>query len=145
MKKQIDLLNTLLAAVLGGVLLAAVLVRTFIPIVILPKLDITNMVLVSLAALLADHYLAPGARRCYICIPVLAALTFGILPLMAGFTCQHTFWKLGLVGGVVFAVTTWLFTAMTNRLQSGPQAKLAPIIGALCLFLASQCFAGLIL
>ena len=51
----------------------------------------------------------------------------------------------GLVGGVVFTAATWLFTAMTDRLQSGPRAKLAPIIGALCIYLASQCFAGIIL
>ena len=58
MKKQTYLLNTLLAAVLGVALLVAVLVRTFAPIVILPKLDIPNMVLLSLAALLADSKIA---------------------------------------------------------------------------------------
>ena len=145
MKNNKYFLNTLLVAVLFLVMAVFMVLRAIQPPAILPPLNIPNMVLISLVVLLLEFYLAPGNDRCYICIPVLAALTFGILPLMAGFTCQHTFWKLGLVGGVVFAVTTWLFTAMTNRLQSGPQAKLAPIIGALCLFLASQCFAGLIL
>ena len=145
MKNNKYFLNTLLVAVLFLVMAVFMVLKAIQPPVILLPLNIPTLVLISLVVLLLEFYLAPGNDRCYICIPVLAALTFGILPLMAGFACQHTFWKLGLVGGMVFAVTTWLFTAMTNRLQSGPQAKLAPIIGALCLFLASQCFAGLIL
>ena len=145
MKNNKYFLNTLLVVVLFLMMAVFMVLRAIQPLVILLPLNIPTLVLISLVVLLLEFYLAPGNDRCYICIPVLAVLTFGILPLMAGFACQHTFWKLGLVGGVVFAVTTWLFTAMTNRLQSGPQAKLAPIIGALCLFLASQCFAGIIL
>jgi len=145
MKKQIDLLNTLLAAVLGGVLLAAVLVRTFIPIVILPKLDITNMVLVSLAALLADHYLAPGARRCYICIPLLSALTFGLLPWAACFVDVIQALRLAVVGGVVFTATVWLFSSILERISSGPACKAAPLVSAFGLYLAAQGFLGLFL
>ena len=145
MKNNKYFLNTLLVAVLFLVMAVFMVLRAVQPPVILLPLNIPNMVLISLVVLLAEFYLAPGNDRCYICIPVLAALTFGILPLMAGFACQHTFWKLGLVGGVVFTAVTWLFTAMTQRLQSGPRDKLAPIIGALGLFLASQCFAGIIL
>ena len=46
MKKNTYTLNTLLAAVLGVVLLAAVLVRTFAPRIIMPHLDVPNMVLI---------------------------------------------------------------------------------------------------
>ena len=145
MKKNQYFLNTLLAVVVFAVALVMMVLRVLSPVHILPAWNIPFMVLLSLVSLLLEHYLAPGNPRCYICIPVFAVLTFGLLPLMAGFACQHTFWKLGLVGGVVFTAVTWLFTAMTQRLQSGPRAKLAPIIGALCLFLASQCFAGIIL
>ena len=145
MKKNTYTLNTVLAVVLGAAMLAAILVRTFAPRIILPELDISNLVLISLVALVLDHYLAPNADRCYVCIPVMAALTFGLLPLMAGFACQHTFWKFGLVGGIVFAVTTFLFTSMTDRILSGPKASAAPIACAVGLYLASQCFAGIIL
>ena len=145
MKNNKYFLNTLLAGLLFAAELVMMILRVISPVHILPPLNIPNMVLISLAALLLEHYLAPGNKRCYICIPVLGALTFGLLPWMAGFACQHTFWKLGLVGGVVFAVTTWLFTAMTNRLQSGAEAKLAPLVGALCLYLAAQSFAGILL
>ena len=64
MKNKTYILNTLLTAVLGIALTAAVLVRTFVPAIIIPQLDIPNMVLLSLTALVLDHYIAPGAKRC---------------------------------------------------------------------------------
>ena len=145
MMKNQYVLNTVLAAVVFLAELALMLVRTFCPAAVLPKLDIPNMVLLSLIALVAEHYIAPGNPRCYICIPVFSALTFGLLPLMAGFACVHDFWKYGLVGGVVFTVTTFLFTSMTERVASGTRARFAVVISALGLYLAAQCFAGIIL
>ena len=145
MKKNTYFLNTALAVVLGCALLAAVLVRTFAPIIIIPPLNIPNMVLLSLAALLADHYLSGGAKRCYICIPVLSALTFGLLPFAACFVGVWDALKLGVVGGVVFTVVTALFTSIQDRLSSGPDCKAAPVLSAFGLYLAAQCFAGIIL
>ncbi len=145
MKNNKYFLNTLLVGVLFSVMAVCMVLRAIQPPVILPPLNIPNMVLISLIALLLEHYLAPGNDRCYICIPVLAALTFGLLPLMAGFACQHTFWKFGIVGGAVFAVTTFLFTSVADRLQSGPKAAFAPLASAVGLYLAAQCFAGIIL
>ena len=145
MKNNKYFLNTLLVAVLFSVMAAFMVLRAIQPPVILLPLNIPNMVLISLVTLLLEHYLAPGNDRCYICIPVLAALTFGLLPLMAGFACQHTFWKFGLVGGAVFAVTTFLFTSMTDRLLSGPKVSFSPLASAVGLYLAAQCFAGIIL
>lgn len=145
MKNKTYTLNTLLAGILGVVLLLAVFVRTFAPAVILPELDIPNMVLISLLALLADHYAAPGAKRCYICIPVYSAITFGLLPFAACFAAGPEALKLALVGGIVFTVTTWLFTSMQERLSSGPSAKAAPILSALGLYLAAQCLMGVLI
>lgn len=144
MEKKTYTLNTLLAVVLGLTLLVAVLVRTFAPRMILPHLDVPNMVLLSLAALLADHYLAPGAKRCYICIPVFSAVTFGLLPFAACFVGAGEALKLGLLGGLVFTVTTWLFSSMTDRISTGPAAKAAPLVSAIGLYLATQCFMSII-
>ena len=144
MKNKTYTLNTLLAAILGAALLACVLVRTFLPRMILPELDIPNMVLLSLVALVADHYVAPGAKRCYICIPVFAAIAFGLLPFAACFVGALEALKLALLGGVIFTVITWLYTTMVDRISSGPVAKAAPIMSALGLYLAVQCFAGLL-
>lgn len=142
MNKKTYTLNTLLAAVLGAALLVCVVVRTFWPRMILPVPDIPNMVLVSLAALLLDHYLAPGAKRCYICIPVFSSVTFGLLPFAACFVGAGEAVKLAVLGGVVFTAVTWIFSSMMDRLSSGSAAKLAPLMSALGLYLAAQCFMG---
>ena len=143
MNKKTYTLNTLLAVVLGAVLLACVMTRTFWPRMILPVADVPNLVLVSLVALLLDHYLAPGAGRCYICIPVFSAITFGLLPYAACFVGAGEALRLGLLGGVVFTAVTWIFSSMTDRLSSGPAAAAAPVMSALGLYLAAQCFMGM--
>lgn len=143
--KKTYILNTILAAVVFIAALACVLVRVFLPNFITPALNIPNMVLLSLAALVLDHYLARDAERCYICIPLLSALTFGLLPLAAGFASPLDALVLAVVGGVVFTATTFLFTAMTDRIRSGPVKKLAPIVSALGLWLAAQCLTGIFL
>ena len=100
MKKNTYTLNTLLAMVLGATLLAAVLVRTFAPRIIIAELDIPNMVLISLVTLVLDHYLAPDAKRCYVCIPVFSAITFGLLPFAACFVGAVEALKLAVSGGM---------------------------------------------
>jgi len=145
MKNKQYTLNTLLAAVVGAALLTCVVIRTVAPMIILPELDIPNMVLLSLVALVLDHYIAPGAKRCYICIPVLSAITFGLLPFAACFVGVLDALWLALAGGVVFTVTTWIFSTMADRLSTGPVAKAAPILSALGLYLAVQCFMGILL
>ena len=145
MKEKTYTLNTMLIAVLGVSLLAAIMVRTFAPIVIIPALNIPNMVALSLAALLLDHYIAPGAKRCYICVALFSALAFGLLPWMACFVDSIAAVKIGVVGGVTFTVTTLLFSSIQERLSSGPAAKAAPFMSALGLFLAAQALSGIIL
>ena len=144
MKNNKYFLNTALAAVVGLALIGCVLLRTFIPAIILPRLSISNMVLLSLVALLLDHYCAKGAKRCWWCIPVFSLLTFGVLPYAASLVGVPEALKLAVVGCAVFTATTWLFSSIQNRIASGPVAKAAPILSALGLYLASQCFAGII-
>ena len=144
MEKKTYILNSLLAAVLGVALLVMVIVRAFAPNIILPDFGVTNLVLVSLAALVLDHYLAPGAKRCYICIPVFSAISFGLLPWCAGFAAPVEALKLAVVGGITFTAVTWVYTDMADRLSSGPAAKAAPVVSAFGLYLAVQCLMGII-
>ena len=145
MKNKTYILNTLLAVVLGLYLLVCVLVRTFAPAIILPKANVPNMVLLSLVALVLDHYLVKDTKRCYICIPVLGALTFGLLPFAACFVGAGEAIKLALVGGLTFTVTTWLFTTIQERLSTGPAAKASAFFSAVSLYMAAQCFMGILL
>ena len=144
MKENKYFLNTALVAVLGLALLIMVLVRTFAPIIILPELNFGNTVLVSLLALLLDHYIAPNAKRCYICIPLLSAVTFGLLPFAACFVGIFDALKLAVLGGVVFTAVTWLFSSMQDRMAGGPMRKTAPVFSALGLYLAAQCLMGIL-
>ena len=145
MKDNKYMLNTFLAVVLGLILLAMVVTRTFFPAVILPKADIPNLVLVSLVALVLDHYLVPGAKRCYICIPVFSAITFGLLSCVSAYATLGQALELALVGGIVFTATTWVFSAIQERLASGPAAKASGFFSAVSLYMAVQCFVGIFL
>lgn len=145
MKNKTYILNTLLTVVVGVYLLAALIVRTFCPQIIMPKASIPSLVLISLIPLVLEHYLVPGAKRCYICIPVFSALTFGLLPYAATFVTPMESLKLAVVGCVVFTVTTWLFSTIQDRLSSGPAAKASAFFSAVSLYMASQCFIGMIL
>ena len=143
MKNKTYTLNTVLSAVLAVVLGAMVAIRAFAPQIILPVFDIPTLTAISLAALVVDHYLAKGAKRCYICIPVVAALSFGVLPYAAGMVALSNLLGLALTGAAVFTVTTFVFTSIQDRLSSGPAARLAPIMSALGIWLAVQAFAGI--
>lgn len=145
MKKNTYILNTLLALVVFAALLIAVIVRTVSPAVIIPVWNIPNLVLISLLTLLLDHYISPNTKRCYICIPVFAAITFSLLTWVSGFIAGTDVWKIALVGSIVFTATTWLFTSIQDRLSSGPAAKAAPILSAFALYLAVQGFMNIFL
>ena len=145
MKNKTYMLNTFLTVLLGFCLLVGVVIRAYFPLTILPKANIPNMVLLSLAALVLDHYLMLDAKRCYICIPLFSAITFGLLPLAAAFCTPVEALKLAFVGSVVFTVTTWLFSSIQERLSSGPAAKASVFFSAVSLYMAAQCFSGMIL
>lgn len=137
-------LNTMLACVLGLYLLVVIFVRVFAPQIILPHLGVPELTLISLAALLLDHYLARGAERCYICIPAASAITFFLLSFGAYLGVREAL-RLAVLGSIVFTAVTWLFSSIQDRLSSGPAAKAAPVMSALGLYLASQAFAGMFL
>ena len=143
MKNKTYTLNTVLTAVLTAVLAVMVVLRTVSPQLILMQFDIVSITGISLATLVLDHYLAPNAKRCYVCIPVFAALSFGILPFAAGVVAVKYLLGLALTGAVVFTVCTFVFTSIQDRLSSGPAARLAPIMSAFGIWLAVQAFAGI--
>ena len=145
MKNNKFLLPAVLVALLFAALLTCLLVRVCLPAAIIPPLNIPNMVLLSVVALLIEYFLGKRNPRCYWLTAAFGVLSFGILPLMAGFACIHTFWKFGLIGGCVFTATTFLFTSATERLLTGPKARLAVVLTGIGIWLAAQGFAGILL
>ena len=136
--------NLMLPLVLGLLLLTGKLVHTFVPMAILPKLDIPNLVLISLIALLLEHYFAEAGRNNIITTLLLSALSFGLLLFASGFVWLDCL-KLAIAGGIVYTVTACIFDDMIERLSTGPEAKAAPVLSAIGVYLAVQCFSGIIL
>lgn len=139
------LLNIILSGLLTLGMLLALVARIFVSAIILPKIGIPNLVLLSLVALLLDHFLTKGSARCYPGVAALALLSFLVLPWAAGFAGGLALVKLSVVGCVVFTAVTWLFDSMISRLASGYNTKTAAVVSALGIYLASQAFAGMIL
>ena len=81
--------NVALPVVLGAFQLVCLLVRTFNPMAVLPRLDVPMVVLLSLAALLAAHYLTKGREACDVVSLALAAFNFDVGP-DPGFTLTST-------------------------------------------------------
>ena len=145
MKNKSYLLNMVLTAGLSVILLACVLVKTFLPGVILPALDIPGVTLISLAVLLLEQFFAPGAGRNDLLIFFFSAISFALLPVASGIAGAGEWWKLALAGGVIFTGTTWIFESVTGRIASGNGSKTALILTALGIYLAVQCFTGIFL
>lgn len=143
MKDKKYTLSTVLIAVMTVLLLVMVILRAVNPNLILPIFDIPMITSISLIALVLDHYLAPGAKRCWVCIPVFAALSFGVLPMAALLVDVGSARGLMVSGAVIFTLCTFVFSSIQDRLSSGPAARLAPVMSALGIWLAVQAFAGI--
>ena len=139
MHKQPFFLNTVLAVTLFAVLLVMSVIRVIMPTAIFPQPDIPNIVLLLLPALLLDHYLSPETPRRYGWIALLSALSFGLLPWLAAFVDLGQALRLAAVGAAVCTAVTWLFTSLRSRFY----AKSAPVVCAVCLYLALQGFLGI--
>jgi hypothetical protein len=143
MKKH-DLFGLILAIVTGVSLLATMLVRAFLPNFILPSFDGMAILAVTLIALVLDSYIAKDGKRIYWFIPVCSALIFGVFPWVACFLPYIDAIKLGILGAVISTVATFVFDIIKNRLSVTPAAKIAPFISGFGIYLAAQCFTGII-
>ena len=132
-------LNTFLAVVAGLVFLGYLAEHAFAPAAILPPLDLMLVSGISLVALILEHYSGkPVEGRCWPVTALLSALTFVLLPLAAGLMSGQELLRFALVSWAAFMVLTFLFTAICQRLASGPAGRLAPLLSAGVLFLAVQ-------
>ena len=145
MKKRISAPIISLVIVLFSVLTVCRILKTAVPFGVLPELDIPNMVLICGVALLLDHLWSGKTNAADLRMPIFAALTFGLLPYAAGFVRLDDVLKLGITGGVVFGLAAWIYDSIADRLTTGPASKATPILSILGLYLAAQCFAGIVI
>lgn len=150
------LLILLLTALLSLTLAARLLLHCILPAAVLPQLDIADIALLSLTALVIDRCAAAPApeagamRRRTALLP--APLCFLLLPLAAGesligLEALGLAGALGsaLLGGAVFALLTLAFDSLLTRPGLDASGKMAPLVNALCLLCAAQAFAGMLL
>lgn len=143
MEKKSMILNTLLAVGLGAGLLVGMVWRAFQPNVVLADLDIPSMAAIVLIALVLEYLVKGTQKRAWAVQIVLAAVTFGVLPWAADLPTAGV--KLMGCGTAVFAVLTWLFDCVAQRMEVTTERKGAMVPTAFILYLACQCFMGMII
>lgn len=143
MEKKSFVLNILLAAVLGAGLLVGMVWRALQPNVVLADLDIPSIAALVLIALLIEYFVKGTQKRAWVLQTVFAAVTFALLPVAAGYAEAGL--GVTVCGTVVFTVLTWLFDAATERLEVTADCRYAMIPTAFVMYLACQCFMGMII
>lgn len=140
-----DRLFTILAVVTALDCLIHVLYNAFAPAAHLPALSLLWICGVSLVALVLDHYLAPGAKRCWPLVPVFGLVIFAVMPYCAGLLGGMALVRFAVTGAVAFTVLTGLYTIAADRLAAGKSNPLAPAVTGFLLFLAVQGCMGMVL
>lgn len=137
------ILNVLLAAVLTIGLLIEMIWRTFQPNVVLPKLDVPAMAALILLSLLLEYFLTGTKKRVWGMQIILAAVTFWLLPTVAGLKTAGIVTM--LCGTAAFVILTILFDWTVERVELSGNEKGAMTAAAFGLYLACQCFMGMLL
>lgn len=143
MEKKSFVLNVLLAVVLGAGLLTGMLWRVFVPNIVLSDLDLPAMAAIVLVALVMEYLVKGVQKRAWAVQIFMAAVTFLVLPWAADLSYAGV--KLTICGTAVFAVLTWLFDSAAQRMDVTTDCKYAMIPTAFVLYLACQCFMGMII
>ncbi len=139
MKKPYDHLGIILAAVTGGALLVSMILRTFLPRIILPHPDLSAVSVLILASLLIEHYFLRDRQRDYRWLPLYGVLIFGLFPMASTLVSPLDSLLLAIDGAAMLIVLSFLFDMLVARLSDSPASRLAPVVGAFGLFLAVQC------
>ena len=143
MEKKSFILNVLLAAVLGAGLLVGIVWSAFQPNVVLPELDLPAIAALVLIALVLEYLCKGTQERAWAAQIVLAAVTFLVLPLAAGYVGAGL--NVTVCGTVLFAALTWIFDSVAERMAVTSDCKYTMIPTAFVLYLACQCLMGMII
>jgi hypothetical protein len=143
MEKKNFVLNVLLAVVLGAGLLVGMVWKAFQPNVVLADLELPAIAALVLIALVIEYLWKGTQKRAWAVQIVLAAITFAVIPFAAGYAGAGI--GLILCGTAMFTALTWLFDSVAERLDVTCDCKCAMIPTAFVMYLACQCFMGMIL
>ena len=143
MEKKSFVLNILLAAVLGAGLLVGMVWSAFQPNVVLADLELPAIAALILIALVIEYLIKGTQKRAWIVQIVLAAVTFAVIPFAAGYAGVGI--GLILCGTAMFAALTFIFDSVAERMSVTTDCKFVMIPTAFVMYLACQCFMGIIL
>ena len=141
MEKKSMCLNVLLAVVLGAGLLVGMILKAVQPNVVLADLEIPSMAALVLIALLIEYFTKGTQKRNWALQIVLAAITFAVLPLVAGLDVSVV--RSAIAGAAVFGILTWIFDFAADRIDVTTDCKYAMVPTAFVMYLACQCFMGM--
>ena len=144
MKKNPYRLNIIFTVILGVALLALALMKIISPFSIRPHLSIPTMVLITVIALAINEYMGEKTKVEWPQAIIMALLAWMLFPLAAGIAAGAELVKIGIVGTAVFALTTLLFTSMSQRAIDHKRPLLLPLGNALLLYLASGVLNGML-
>ena len=143
MEKKNFVLNVLLAAVLGAGLLVGMVWRTFQPNVVLADLELPAIAALILIALVMEYLFKGTQKRAWAVQILLSAITFAVIPFAAGYAGAGI--GLILCGTAMFTALTFIFDSVAERVNVTCDCKCAVIPTAFVMYLACQCFMGMIL
>lgn len=134
---------TLLLTVCSVVL---IVVKAFMPELILPRLTITVLTGLSLASLVLEYWLFPrNTQPDYLETGLMTMVVFAALTWAVGLATVVDAGKVGIFGGIVYTLCLLVFRAMEAQLETASIKRrgLALTGAALLLLLASQSLAGI--
>lgn len=143
MEKKSFVLNVLLAVVLGAGLLTGIIWSAIQPNVVLPELNLPAIAALVLIALVFEYLFKGTAKRAWAAQLVLAAVTFAVLPFAAGYAGAGI--GVTVCGTAVFGILTWMFDSVAERMEITADCKYVMIPTAFVMYLACQCFMGMII
>ena len=123
---------------------AVILIRTFLPGVSMPRLDLPMLTVLSVIPMILCGLVQAERKGNRIFSLLLAGVSFALLPFAAGWSVDLPLWKIFMAGTVVFGITDVIYTSMLDRISSGNHAPFSLITNGILLWLASQCFQAMI-
>ncbi|HIT33401.1 MAG TPA: hypothetical protein IAC31_02065 [Candidatus Faecousia intestinigallinarum] len=149
MKKRISIAAghaICLAVLLMLCSIAVIVTKAFLPATILPRITITVLVALSLAAQVAELWIfGSKGHPEYLETGLLAMAAFGVMTWAVGLATLPGAGQVGIVGGITYTVCLIMFDAIRARLENSSVAhkKAVLTLAAALVLLACQSLAGI--
>lgn len=134
-----------LAGLMTVIGLAIIVTKAFMPSYILPRITITVLVALSLGAQVLERWIFRNEDPEYLETGLLTVAVFAVLTRAVGLADLPGAGRVGIFGGIAYALCLLVFTSMRAQLESADVKRkgAALTLAAALLLLASQSLAGI--